>query len=129
LLARKQRLRQLLARAPAGTPLRYTDHLQGRGPDFYAEVCRAGAEGIVSKRADAPYRSGRTRAWLKVKCKRRQEFVVVGYTEPSGSRVALGALLLGAYDADGALRYCGRVGTGFDDATLAALRERLEPLA
>jgi bifunctional non-homologous end joining protein LigD len=125
LLERKRLLRALLARAPSGSPLRFSDHLLGRGPDFYAAACGTGLEGIVSKRVDSPYRAGRTRSWLKIKCSRRQEFVIVGFTKPGGSRVGLGALLLGAHDAEGALRYCGKVGTGFDAATLTALRARL----
>ncbi|RIL00893.1 MAG: DNA ligase D [Proteobacteria bacterium] len=125
LVERKRLLRWLLARAPDRSPLRYSDHVRGRGPDFHAEACRNHLEGIVAKRADAPYRSLRTRAWLKVKCSRRQEFAVVGFTDPAGSRVGFGALLLGAKDAEGRLRYCGRVGTGFDDKTLASLHAAL----
>jgi bifunctional non-homologous end joining protein LigD len=85
-------------------------------------------EGVVSKRVDSPYRAGRTRAWLKIKCTRRQEFVIAGFTDPGGSREAFGALLLAATDAEGALRYCGKVGTGFDGATLRALYAKLAPL-
>ncbi len=74
---------------------------------------------------DAPYRSERSEAWVKVKCSRRQEFVVAGFTDPEGSRVGLGALLLGAHDAAGTLRYAGKVGTGFDYRTLTDLGKRL----
>jgi bifunctional non-homologous end joining protein LigD len=125
---RKEVLRALFDQVPAGSPLRFSDHQTGGGPAFFAEACRSGVEGIVSKRADAPYRSRRSRSWLKVKCTRRQELVVAGFTEPAGSRTGLGALLLAAHDADGALRYAGKVGTGFDAATLADLRARLAPL-
>lgn len=128
LLERKRLLRALLAQAPQGSPLRFSDHVLGRGPEFHAAACASGLEGIVSKRADAPHRAGRTRSWLKIKCSQRQEFAIAGFTEPSGSRVGLGALLLGAHDAEGALRYCGKVGTGFDAATLRALRARLGQL-
>jgi bifunctional non-homologous end joining protein LigD len=130
LLARKQALHHLLARLPPGSPLRYSDHVIGRGADFFEVACEAGTEGIVSKRVDAPYRAGRGRSWLKIKCGKRQEFVIAGFTEPRGSRVELGALLLAAHDAapGSELRFCGKVGTGFDQATLADLRRRLEPL-
>ena len=82
----------------------------------------------MSKRADGPYAGRRTRSWLKTKCGRRQEFVVGGFTEPSGARHGFGALLLGVHDEEGALRYAGRVGSGFDDATLARLAKRLRAL-
>jgi bifunctional non-homologous end joining protein LigD len=129
LVERKRLLRQLLARLPARVPLRYSGELRGRGPAVLAEACRSGLEGIVSKRADAPYGSGRSRSWLKTKCQKRQEFVVVGWTEPAGSRTGFGALLLGVHGADGALRYSGKVGTGFSRETLTRLRGKLTALA
>ncbi|HET6231189.1 MAG TPA: DNA ligase D [Longimicrobiaceae bacterium] len=127
LLARKERLRALLASVEGGDgPLvRYSDHFEGHGDQFHRQACLWGLEGIVCKRADAPYQSRRTRDWLKVKCVQRQEFVVGGFTAPKGSRVAMGALLLGYHDADGSLKFAGRVGTGFDDKTLRLLHERL----
>jgi bifunctional non-homologous end joining protein LigD len=125
---RKRLLRELVARAGKSPTLRYSDHQLGDGPAFLAEACRLGVEGVVSKREDAPYRSERSRAWIKVKCSRRQEFVIAGFTDPAGSRVGLGALLLGAHDASGELRYAGKVGTGFDTRTLTTLRETLSPL-
>ena len=128
LTSRKEALRKLLARVRRDPTLHYSDHVQGGGAVFFAEACRNGLEGIVSKLASSPYRSGRSRTWLKRKCGQRQEFVVVGFTEPAGSRVGLGALLLGVHGDDGALRYCGKVGTGFDDDTLARLRKRLAAL-
>ena len=88
-----------------------------------------GLEGIISKRADQPYRSGRTRDWLKIKCFQSQEFVIGGFTDPAGSRAGLGALLLGFYDDDQQLRYAGRVGTGFTSKSLTELRARLDGLA
>jgi bifunctional non-homologous end joining protein LigD len=129
LLERKQLLRALLSQQPDDPVVRFSDHVVGRGPEFHAAACARGVEGIVSKRIDAPYRSGRSRAWLKVRCSKRQEFVIAGFTDPGGSRTGLGALLLGARDAEGALRYCGKVGTGFDAATLSALRAKLDSLA
>jgi bifunctional non-homologous end joining protein LigD len=128
LTERTRLLGALLAGASSASPLRFSDHQVGRGREFFAAACEAGLEGIVSKRLDAPYRAGRTRSWLKTRCSRRQEFVVVGWSEPRGSRIGLGALLLGAHDAAGTLRYCGKVGTGFDDATLATLHARLARL-
>jgi bifunctional non-homologous end joining protein LigD len=128
LVERKRLLRGLLARAPAGSPLRYSDHQRGNGRAFFEEACRNGVEGIVSKLADAPYVPRRTRAWLKVKCTRRQEFVIVGFTDPAGSRTGLGALLLAVHDASSTLRYAGKVGTGLDTRTLADLRRRLGAL-
>jgi ATP-dependent DNA ligase len=86
-------------------------------------------EGIVSKRADAAYAPGNRGLWLKVKCLHREEFVVIGWTDPEGSRPWLGALLLGYYDPDGRLVYAGRVGTGIKQAELQRLWRRLQPLA
>ena len=83
-----------------------------------------GWEGLIAKRADGPYRSGRSRDWLKLKCVAQQEFVIGGYTDPSGSRAGLGALLVGYHD-DGVLRFAGRVGTGFDEKTLRQLASML----
>jgi bifunctional non-homologous end joining protein LigD len=114
--------------AAAATPrLRYSDHVAGSGPEFFARACGLAVEGIVSKRRDAPYEPGRSRSWLKVKCLRRQEFVIGGYTDPEGSRVGIGALLLGVYDKD-VLRHVGRVGTGFSTGALKDLQRRLAPL-
>lgn len=121
---RKLELRRLLAFARGS--VRYHPHVADRGEVALAAACEAGAEGIVSKRVDAPYRSGRTRSWTKHKCEERQEFVVVGFTEPQGTRVGLGALLLAVHDDEGALRYAGKVGTGFSGGMLRTLRTRLE---
>ena len=126
LRVRKARLAALL-RARTRGPLRFSDHVRGDGPMFYKQACEFGLEGIISKRADSPYRGTRGSDWVKIKCRLRQEFVVGGYSEPAGARTGLGALLLGVY-ADGTLRYCGRVGTGFDDKTLRAMRRRLDAL-
>jgi bifunctional non-homologous end joining protein LigD len=125
--ARKQALKELLGRAPSGG-LRYCDHVIGRGPAFYAQVCGRGLEGIVCKRRDAPYRSGRGTAWLKVKCTSRQELVIGGYTLPEGSREGLGSLIVGTHDAAGWLQFAGKVGTGFSQKTLRELHRRLVAL-
>ena len=126
---RKARLERLLARraGASGGRVRYGDHIEGSGAEVLAEACRNGLEGVVSKRAGDAYAGRRTSSWLKAKCARRQEFVIGGYTEPAGARVGLGALLLGTY-ADGALRFAGRVGTGFDEAALRLLAARLAEL-
>jgi bifunctional non-homologous end joining protein LigD len=128
LWSRKQTLRELFTRVRRSKTLQYCEHVEGEGAEVFAEACKIGAEGVVSKQAAAPYRSGRTRSWLKVKCGMRQEFVVVGFTRPAGSRIGLGALLLGVHDDAGALRYCGKVGTGFSHEVLADLRKRLGAL-
>jgi DNA ligase D-like protein (predicted ligase) len=122
---RKQRLHQLLDFAD---PLRYTEHRVGDGVEFYSEACRLGWEGLIAKRADAPYQAGRTKDWLKFKCENNQEFVIGGYTDPRGSRIGLGALLLGVYDSDGQLVYAGKVGTGFNEQTLRRLHDELSKL-
>lgn len=121
---RKSRLRSTIAFAD---PIRFCTHRNGgdgAGPAFLEEACRMGWEGLIAKRADGPYRSGRSRDWLKLKCVAQQEFVVGGYTDPRGSRTGLGALLVGYHD-DGALRFAGRVGTGFDESTLRQLASML----
>jgi bifunctional non-homologous end joining protein LigD len=107
--------------------VRFSQHFQGHGSDVFRSACALGVEGIVSKRADAPYRSGRARDWLKVKCLLRQEFVVVGYTEPAGSRQHVGALLLGV-QRHRELHFAGKVGTGFSVGSLAELVRKLAPL-
>jgi DNA ligase D-like protein (predicted ligase) len=124
---RKERLRDLLSND--GVPLQYSDHQIGRGPEFYARACELSLEGIISKRAEAPYSPGDRGLWVKVKCQNREEFVVVGWTDPEGSRPWLGALLLAYYDPDGRVVYAGRVGTGIDQAELGRLWRRLQPLA
>ncbi|WP_448624005.1 non-homologous end-joining DNA ligase [Geodermatophilus sp. URMC 64] len=107
-------------------PLRLTEHHARDGEALYAQACRDGWEGLIAKRADSPYLGGRTRDWLKFKCLNEQEFVIGGYTDPQRSRVGFGALLLGYYHGDD-LVYAGKVGTGFDTATLRDLRNRLAP--
>jgi bifunctional non-homologous end joining protein LigD len=127
LRARKELLQPLLEAARADDVLRHCDHFEGDGRAFLEQARRAGAEGIVCKRADAPYRSGRAGSWLKIKCGRRQSFAVVGFTEPQGTRTGLGALLLAVY-AQGTWVYAGKVGSGFSQETLCELRERLGAL-
>ncbi len=106
-------------------PIRYVTHRTHDGEAYFARACGRGWEGLVVKRGDVPYRSGRSRDWLKFKCQNSQEFVIGGYTDPKGSRTGFGALLLGYYDRDGRLAYAGKVGTGFDEAALAKLSRTL----
>ncbi len=146
LAARKELLRELLAMAAGamvpkpsaaggtgsasaatGGTLRWSDHVEGQGKEFFQQACAHHLEGIVSKRADLPYRGGRSRDWLKTKCIQRQEMVIGGFTDPAGTRAGLGALLVGVYE-DGRLLYSGRVGTGFTEESLRDLRRRLDPL-
>jgi DNA ligase D-like protein (predicted ligase) len=124
---RKQRLKALLDDLPAG--IAYSDHETVDGEVFRQAACKHGLEGIVSKRIDRPYLPGDRGAWVKTKCLNRAEFVVVGWSDPEGSRPYLGALLLGHYSDDGELIYAGRVGTGMPVKVLADLRRRLDPLA
>jgi DNA ligase D-like protein (predicted ligase) len=107
--------------------VRLTPHRNEHGEAFFEEACRKGWEGLIAKRADSRYISSRSRDWLKFKCERGQEMVVGGYTAPRGSRTELGALLLGYYRG-GELRYAGKVGTGFDRATLRELGAKLRRL-
>jgi bifunctional non-homologous end joining protein LigD len=106
-------------------PIRFTAHRNESGEAYLSEACEKGWEGLIAKRADAPYQHSRSRDWLKFKCQSGQELVIGGFTEPKGSREGFGALLVGYY-ADGELRYAGKVGTGFDDALLRDLRERMD---
>ncbi len=109
-------------------PLRLSTHRAEHGLAYYEEACRRGWEGLIAKRAGAEYRPGsRSRDWLKFKCLDRQEFVIGGFTDPQGSRVGFGALLVGYHDDD-RLRYAGKVGTGWTDQQLRDLRERLDEL-
>lgn len=124
---RKDTLKRVLEPMPQGGTVRYSDHVVGGGPAFYDAACRLGLEGMIAKRRAGPYRAGRGGDWLKVKCLYRQEFVIGGYTDPSGSRTGFGALLLGVYE-DNRLVYAGRVGTGFNTALLKTLAARLKPL-
>jgi bifunctional non-homologous end joining protein LigD len=119
---RKKRLRQVLS---FRDPLRYTEHRDRDGEEYFGQACRQGWEGLIAKRAEAPYRSGRTRDWLKFKCENGQEFLIGGYTDPRGARTHFGALLLGYYTDEHKLAYAGKVGTGFTEATLANLGRSL----
>jgi bifunctional non-homologous end joining protein LigD len=124
---RKQLLAEVLPRDSA--VLRRTRHLRGSGAELLQRACELGFEGIIAKRAAAPYRAGRAKDWLKLKCSGREEFVIVGFTTPAGARTHLGALLLATRErARGPLTYAGKVGTGFSASTLRELAQRLLPL-
>jgi bifunctional non-homologous end joining protein LigD len=125
---RKRLARELLAKIGPTSRIRYLDHVEGDPRGFFAEVCKRSLEGIMCKRPDRPYISERTKDWLKIKCWRRQEFVVGGFTEPSGGRKGLGALLLGLWEKDKRLQFVGRVGTGFTERSLKELRGKLSAL-
>jgi bifunctional non-homologous end joining protein LigD len=125
-IERKERLEALLAEATS--PIHVAEHIIGAGEKLLTAMCRAGQEGIIAKRADAPYRGDRTRNWVKVKCTLRQEFVVMGWTKSPARARAFGALLLGQMEK-GKLVYKGKVGTGFDTQMLKDLAETMAPLA
>ncbi|WP_327658343.1 non-homologous end-joining DNA ligase [Streptomyces sp. NBC_00483] len=124
LRTRKSLLRQALTFTD---PLRFSTHRNEGGAELLADACERGWEGLIAKRADSTYQPSRSGDWLKLKCAHGQEFVVGGFTEPTGSREGIGALLIGYYEGD-RLRYAGKVGTGFDRRTLRALRAQLDEL-
>jgi bifunctional non-homologous end joining protein LigD len=127
---RKNILEKIVAQVSDGDHpgiLRYSEHLGSRGGEIFDKACQLGAEGIVSKKASAPYASGRSGNWLKIKCVRQQEFVIGGFTPPSKTGVGIGALLLGYY-RDGTLVYAGRTGTGFTQKGRLQMRRRLEEI-
>ncbi len=125
LLRRKERLKSLLG---TSSTLRYSGHVIGQGQEMFAKACEAGLEGIVSKQADAPYLAGRGRNWLKIKCFLRQEFIIVGFSDPRKGERALGALYLG-YRKNGVLQYAGKVGTGFTMKSALELTDRLAKIS
>jgi DNA ligase D-like protein (predicted ligase) len=126
LIERKALLEPLLVNKPG---LQFNGHEIGDGEIILKHAGKLGFEGVVSKTIDAPYAPGNRGLWRKAKALNRQEFVIVGWSDPEGTRPYLGALLLGYYTDDGKLTYAGRVGTGMPDKVLADLRRRLDPLA
>ncbi len=126
LLARKALLKDAVSYRPKA--LSFTEHRRKEGELFLREICgQPGQEGVIAKRADSPYRQGRSKDWLKFKCTNEQEFVVGGFTDPKGGREEFGAMLVGYYDGKD-LRYAGKVGTGFDGELLASLGKDLRAL-
>jgi bifunctional non-homologous end joining protein LigD len=128
LTGRKESLQSLLGAARESTVLFYSGHVTGKGAEMFAKACKTGLEGIVSKEPDAPYRPGRQKSWLKIKCAQRQEFIILGFSAARKGERALGALYLG-YRKGGALHYAGKVGTGFTMKSALELAERLERIA
>jgi bifunctional non-homologous end joining protein LigD len=127
---RKHLLQQLIASLGADSVIKYSEHVVGDGAHVLKQACMLGAEGIVSKRRRDPYRPGRNSGWVKAKCVQRQEFVVGGFTDPEGSRLGVGSMLIGYYDASGKLAFAGKVGTakGFGLQFWRELRKKLEEL-
>ncbi|SEP49365.1 DNA ligase D [Rhodospirillales bacterium URHD0017] len=126
LIKRKEQLKRLFKNEIHG--LRYSEHVVSDGPRFREHACKLGLEGVISKRIDRPYAPGDRGIWVKSKCLNREEFIVIGWTDPEGSRSHLGALLLGYYTEDGRLHYAGRAGTGITDKELKRLSGVLTPL-
>jgi bifunctional non-homologous end joining protein LigD len=127
-LALRERKRRLKAALPDSPSVRFSEELHGNAQDILNNACKLGLEGLIGKQADSVYASGRTRSWIKLKCRARQDFVIGGYTAPGGSRTGFGALLVGTYDAHGKLQFAGKVGTGFDEVRLGTLMRRFAPL-
>lgn len=128
LVERKAVLESLLAPDKSKGQLRYSDHVVGNGEQFFNQACEYGIEGIISKLADSPYESTRNKNWLKVKCNKRQEFVIAGYTPSKKGFPGFGSLILGVYDT-GKLIYAGRVGTGFSIKQRLELQGKLDQIA
>lgn len=125
---RRALLQHLLGTAGQG-PIRFSEDFEETPERILDTACKLSLEGVIGKRSDSSYESRRSRSWIKLKCQRRQEFVIVGYTDPKGSRSGFGSLLLGVHEKGRALRYAGRVGTGFDDSNLRSLYARMKALA
>ncbi len=126
LLERKERLEALLGPISDTSPIRFSHHVRGKGQEVFDAICREGHEGVIAKQATATYHGARTKSWLKVKCGRRQEFVVVGWT-PSSRKDTFGSLLVGSWE-DGRMLYRGRVGTGFAVSEAVELQRSLDAL-
>ncbi len=127
LVERRALLQRVLATS-SSRHVRFSEAFEAPAKQLLEGACEKGLEGLIGKRADAGYTSSRSSAWVKLKCARRQEFVVCGYTDPKGGRSGFGSLLLGVNDAEGHLRYAGNVGTGFDHKLLRSLKDRLAAL-
>ena len=130
--ARRAALKRVLAAAsPDGLSdrVRFSEEFNADARSLLASACKLGLEGLIAKRRDSTYASRRASSWVKLKCQQRQEFAIGGYTDPQGARTGFGALLLGVYDANGALQYAGNVGTGFNERTLADIKKKLDTVA
>jgi len=124
---RKHKLQRRLKASKQDDRLRYSEHVIGQGAEMFGKACESGLEGIISKQIDAPYVAGRQKSWLKIKCAQRQEFVIVGFSDPRKGERALGALYLG-YRKSNVLQYAGKVGTGFSMQSARDLADRLAKL-
>src|SRR6185312_12132215 len=122
---RKKRLRRSFKDTES---VRFSEDLKGEAQEVLEHACKLGLEGLIGKEADSVYVSGRSKSWIKLKCRQRQDFVIGGFTPPRGSRAGFGALLVGYYDPQGKLHYAGKVGTGFDEHLLRTLTRRLASL-
>ena len=127
-LVERRALLQRVLQAQQADNIRFSETFDAPSKDLVLSACKLGFEGLIGKRADAPYQSRRSPDWIKLKCGQRQEFVICGYTDPKGSRTGLGALLLGVHDEQGALQYAGNVGSGFNEKTLLELTSQLKKL-
>ena len=125
---RREVLQRIVARKPHAN-VRFSEVFEVPAQELLASACRLGLEGVIGKRRDSAYVCRRSTDWIKLKCSRRQEFVIGGWTDPKGSRTGIGSLLLGVHDEDGKLRYAGNVGTGFNERSLRDLRAQLDALA
>lgn len=128
-LSERRQLLQALFSKKTPAMLRFSEDFDVPPKDIVASACSMGLEGVIGKRKDSPYSTRRSADWIKLKCTRRQEFIIGGYTDPQGSRVGIGSLLLGVHDEKGILRYAGNVGTGFDQRALAMLKQQLRAIA
>ena len=132
LATRRAALQRVLAEAdPDGMSdrVRFSEEFNADPRSLIASACKLGLEGLIAKRRDSTYASGRASSWVKLKCQQRQEFVIGGYTDPQGARTGFGALLLGVFDAAGTLQHAGNVGTGFNERTLADIKKKLDAIA
>lgn len=125
---RREVLQRIVERKPHPN-VRFSEVFDVPPRQMLDSACRLGLEGVIAKRRDSAYVCRRSTDWIKLKCKRRQEFVIGGWTDPKGARTGIGSLLLGVHDEDGKLRYAGNVGTGFNEQTLRALRRQLDDVA
>jgi bifunctional non-homologous end joining protein LigD len=129
LVERRALLSAMLERSAPQERIRFSQDFDSSPEELLQNACRMRLEGMIGKRADAPYVSRRSPTWIKLKCTQRQEFVIGGWTDPQGSRTGIGSLLLGIHDEAGHLRFAGAVGSGFDQKTLRAVKSALDAVA
>ncbi|CAH1083185.1 DNA ligase D [Candidatus Nitrotoga sp. 1052] len=127
-LIERRALLKTLFENPTPEQIRFSDVFAAPPDDIVAAACHLGLEGVIGKRKGSTYVSGRSTDWIKLKCNQRQEFVIGGYTDPQGSRLLIGSLLLGVYDENEELQYTGNVGTGFDEKSLRDLKAKLDSI-